>query len=402
MDTQNHAMSVGEVLVRALCADPDDLAAHAAYADWLTEHGDPRGEFIQLQLALAGRSCAAWERPYLHSKAGELFDQHAKQWLGELNAFRPHLTFQFTRGWLSYLAIDTAHPQLAGALGHTEQARLLHTLVLSDPMPLYYPVVEYDPPTAGDLPLLVVQQGANQGESFPLDEGRSRWQIGRCKSCQIVLPSPSTLPVVSRRQAVITRVGGSYYLKDGDGHQQKSKNGTFVNHEPVKLPYARLLHNNDAIRICDYVLTFQDSLPVPYAYTPPPAAIEFDEDFALDVGPEEPEEALADVRYDFLAALAASPYLGNVRVLCVSTQFGDAYCTALVRSGFLKRLRVLDLANASVGYAGVHVLAGCAEVARLEKVVLTRFYNSENWTILQRAGIRVEEPRPPHYANTPA
>src|ERR1035438_10061962 len=110
MDTQNHAMSVGEVLERALTADPDDLAAHAAYADWLTEQGDPRGEFIQLQLALEDRNRVAWERPYLHSQAGELLDQHAMKWLGELGAFRAHLYYyRFARGWLRHLEIDTVH-----------------------------------------------------------------------------------------------------------------------------------------------------------------------------------------------------------------------------------------------------------------------------------------------------
>src|SRR2546425_1209332 len=36
----------------ALAEDPDDLATHMAYADHLVELGDPRGEFIQVQLAL--------------------------------------------------------------------------------------------------------------------------------------------------------------------------------------------------------------------------------------------------------------------------------------------------------------------------------------------------------------
>ena len=39
-------------LEQALVENPDDLAAHAAYADLLMEEGDPRGEFIQVQLAL--------------------------------------------------------------------------------------------------------------------------------------------------------------------------------------------------------------------------------------------------------------------------------------------------------------------------------------------------------------
>ena len=39
-------------LEAALVEHPDDLAKHSAYADYLTEQGDPCGEFIQTQLAL--------------------------------------------------------------------------------------------------------------------------------------------------------------------------------------------------------------------------------------------------------------------------------------------------------------------------------------------------------------
>src|SRR5436305_1044361 len=41
-----------KALEAALVAHPDEVAAHSAYADYLTEAGDPRGEFIQVQLAL--------------------------------------------------------------------------------------------------------------------------------------------------------------------------------------------------------------------------------------------------------------------------------------------------------------------------------------------------------------
>src|SRR5437870_4588525 len=36
-----------EALESALVANPDDLANHMAYADWLSDQGDPSGEFIQ-------------------------------------------------------------------------------------------------------------------------------------------------------------------------------------------------------------------------------------------------------------------------------------------------------------------------------------------------------------------
>jgi uncharacterized protein (TIGR02996 family) len=42
--------SVRESLELALVENPDDLASHMAYADYLSDHGDPLGEFIRVQL----------------------------------------------------------------------------------------------------------------------------------------------------------------------------------------------------------------------------------------------------------------------------------------------------------------------------------------------------------------
>src|SRR4051812_30092601 len=46
------ATPLQRALEEAVLSKPDDLAAHSAYADLLMEQGDPRGEFIQAQLAL--------------------------------------------------------------------------------------------------------------------------------------------------------------------------------------------------------------------------------------------------------------------------------------------------------------------------------------------------------------
>jgi uncharacterized protein (TIGR02996 family) len=40
-------------LLERVCDDPDDDAPRLIYADWLDERGDPRGEFIRVQVALA-------------------------------------------------------------------------------------------------------------------------------------------------------------------------------------------------------------------------------------------------------------------------------------------------------------------------------------------------------------
>src|SRR5262245_12612419 len=78
------ATSLREALEAALSEDPDDLATHMAYADHLSEIGDPRGEFIQVQIALEDPGRTATERKQLKQRERELLDAHEREWLGEL------------------------------------------------------------------------------------------------------------------------------------------------------------------------------------------------------------------------------------------------------------------------------------------------------------------------------
>ena len=71
-------------LERALDESPDDLASHMAYADLLSEEGDPHGEFIQLQLRLEDRGVPPDERRKLKAREKQLLKQHEREWLGGL------------------------------------------------------------------------------------------------------------------------------------------------------------------------------------------------------------------------------------------------------------------------------------------------------------------------------
>jgi uncharacterized protein (TIGR02996 family) len=44
-----------DLLERAILANPDDVSCHLALADWLSEQGDPLGEFIRLQRESEGQ-----------------------------------------------------------------------------------------------------------------------------------------------------------------------------------------------------------------------------------------------------------------------------------------------------------------------------------------------------------
>src|SRR5436190_1222239 len=76
--------SLREALERALVENPDDTASHMAYADHLTESGDPFGEFVQVQLALEDESLTAKRRKELKSREKKLLDAHSATWLRAL------------------------------------------------------------------------------------------------------------------------------------------------------------------------------------------------------------------------------------------------------------------------------------------------------------------------------
>jgi uncharacterized protein (TIGR02996 family) len=80
--TPKAASSEVEALEEAVRADPHDRAAHSALADWLADHGDPRGEFMQVQLALEDESRSAAERKKLRAREQALLKKHEKEWVG--------------------------------------------------------------------------------------------------------------------------------------------------------------------------------------------------------------------------------------------------------------------------------------------------------------------------------
>src|SRR5262249_55898651 len=105
----------------------------------LTEQGDPRGEFIQVQLVLEDDHLSDGERERLRQRERELLDAHGRDWLGPpadlvlgQTAWRQgdQNRLEVARGWLPSLHIPTLTDGLSGALGRNPQARLLQQLTM--------------------------------------------------------------------------------------------------------------------------------------------------------------------------------------------------------------------------------------------------------------------------------
>src|SRR5262249_60458262 len=73
-------MTHEEAFLRAIRDSRDDDAPRLAYADWLEERGDPRGEFIRVQCELARISADDPRRPALGARERGVLAEHGAAW----------------------------------------------------------------------------------------------------------------------------------------------------------------------------------------------------------------------------------------------------------------------------------------------------------------------------------
>lgn len=84
----------GEELLRAVLAQPEDLARRLVYADYLQHHGDPQGELIALHCRLAGLTDDDPLRGELSERARALIDAHGGTWASRLGDGVTHVQFR--------------------------------------------------------------------------------------------------------------------------------------------------------------------------------------------------------------------------------------------------------------------------------------------------------------------
>src|SRR5262245_19339247 len=84
----------------------DDDASRLIFADWLEERGDPRGEFMRIQVELAKWVPDLDRRTALKAREKELLDRHAVKWLGPLRGLCE--SWRFHRG-LMHVTMHASH-----------------------------------------------------------------------------------------------------------------------------------------------------------------------------------------------------------------------------------------------------------------------------------------------------
>src|SRR5262249_13517425 len=78
------AMTPEEAFLRDIQEHPDEDAPRLIFADWLEDQGDPRGEFIRVQCALAALEEGNPRRASYLRREKALLRQHRKAWLEPL------------------------------------------------------------------------------------------------------------------------------------------------------------------------------------------------------------------------------------------------------------------------------------------------------------------------------
>jgi uncharacterized protein (TIGR02996 family) len=347
MSKDQAAATLRQTFESALEADPEDRSAHMGYADWLSEQGDLRGEFIQVQLAL--EQAAGGERERLQQREAALLAEHQEEWLGELaEPFlqRDDIRFRFRRGWLDDVEVGRMREDLAGLLAQAPQIRLLRRLaVRSDEHP------ELDRAEAYRMHVLAGTAW------FEEDEERSLLPLLEC-------PYLNNVHVFQLGDAEHERCD----VGDGPiaGLIDKMPNLEELRLFLWKLddleqifsrpwPHLRVLHVGG---VFDY--------PIPALAEN--ASLGSLVDLLLQPAAPDGHSKLSP---DDCCALVRSPHLSALRRLQLPfLMVGDLVCEALAENGLLARLDTLALPYGAITDAGAEVLAASADLPRLKQLDL--------------------------------
>jgi uncharacterized protein (TIGR02996 family) len=390
---------------RALADDPDDPAGRSAYADYLAEQGSPRGELMQVQIALEDESRSREERKQLQAREKELLAMHEREWLGNL---APHLLdrapndsasaeydperpaipgteHRWRRGVLAELRVDCLTVRLAQALADAPAVRFLEKLhVVSTayylsmqddltPRRVLIPQVSRDwcpsPNPYRDYnewfellgaPLLrslrVFQMGDIDGE--PPEDG---W-----------MDNHTYAPGIDRLIAEMPRIEELHLLC-----KRYDRAALFALPNLTNLRVLRLYALGDPTWSTEHDIEL-DVLA---------ANRSLDNLTHLMVHPHFADESVLPLRR--VAPVLRSPHLKSLTHLQLRlSDMGDEGVREIVSSGILKRLRWLDLRHGCITDEGANLFAACADARNLERLDLSRnAVSSAGLNALRQAGV---------------
>jgi uncharacterized protein (TIGR02996 family) len=101
-------MSLEQGFLDAVIETPDDDTPRLVYADWLDRRGDPRAEFIRVQIDLERLPLDHSRRDTLERRERELLDKHAREWAEPLHPLVREWVFR--RGFIERVGMSLEVP----------------------------------------------------------------------------------------------------------------------------------------------------------------------------------------------------------------------------------------------------------------------------------------------------
>jgi uncharacterized protein (TIGR02996 family) len=335
-------------LESALAENSDDRASHMAYADHLIELGDPRGEFIQVQLALEDESLPAPQRKKLKQRETALRKKHERSWLGSMAGFwidtldtkdwqlgdrEPH-GHTWRRGWIDSLTFHCCSPHSADAVKkRTPLLRCLRELrILSgryDDDRFGYSTLS----GAGILGNVRVFQVGHSEQNYIRDTvhaGCFYEQMPHLEELYLRNGETPFTDMFPNLRQLTAHAGWTYPLRD------LAKNKSLKNLTHLSLwPHGMSNDDDEVIR-------------------------------------QNEDGGWARISRSGAVALFRSPNFPKLQYLVLrNSDIGDKGIRDLVASSLLKRLKSLDLLGGCVTDAGARVLAECPDLRNLEALNLS-------------------------------
>ena len=322
-------------LEAAIVASPDDRAPYEVYGDWLAQHGDPRGEWIHVQLALELRPTDA----ALLVRSSELLKAHEVDWTETLtspSSRDPRITWR--RGFIDHVEISGAYQSNDSTFVWKDVARLATAIVMrsatigalithhgsgADDHTLFEAMRDHPPPPA--LRELILSCG---------DDDISWTQFGDISIANAALANLEVLTIAAGR----------------------------VTLGAIDLPKLRKLHI-----VCG-------GLPGHVLASIAEAHWPVLEELDVYLGTQEYSGTCTED--DVRALLRADlPMLRGLGI--ANCEFGDALAGVISRAPIVKQLRRLDLSRGTMGEDGARVILEHAKrFAHLEVLDLTENYLS--------------------------
>lgn len=345
-------MTTREALEAALLANPDDVVRHAAYADFLLEQGDPRGEFIRLQLAAEDRNQPVAKLRELEDTAHKIRQEHEREWLGDLWQFtqrsptarsvaelmEPNVSVSWKRGWIEGVRVGQLSQGMVEVMATNPFTRLLATFaVAQNTVTMETRTEPYETAVEISLRRLIDSGRFANLRQFEFGSRENRVTADGTSVDRVLRVTPR----LESLRLCVDHFSESYFFSGDYSH----------------LHTIDIVYNNPRCRF--YILGMNDGLPNLRRLSLDTVAVMPERgELGSEREPITPTDQSMFFRSKHLNALEYLTFRNG--------EFGDEGVEELLASGFISRLKGLDLCRCNITDDGAQMLAAHPHVPTLE------------------------------------